>query len=193
MHTDSPFVIVLEQIDTTNSLTSSIQIPRRWTNRPISAADISIACDASRIGKKLNMMSILTRTRTNLRLGSLMAAMSVLLSACALAPAMRMDSSPSLPVSNAGDQAASEWTASRDSDSAVASTSSIETPDGDRAATSESLAVPISDINVTLIQKLRQEEARQSADHLRVGVRSRRAACVDHGAPGKHQRHEHAD
>jgi polysaccharide biosynthesis/export protein len=109
------------------------------------------------------MMSILTRTRTNLRLGSLMAAMSVLLSACALAPAMRMDSSPSLPVSNAGDQAASEWTASRDSDSAVASTSSIETPDGDRAATSESLAVPISDINVTLIQKLRQEEARQSA------------------------------
>src|SRR5580704_876893 len=163
MHTDSPFVIVLEQIDTTNSLTSSIQIPRRWTNRPISAADISIACDASRIGRKLNMMSILTRTRTNLRLGSLMAAMSVLLSACALAPAMRMDNSPSLPVSNAGDQATSEWTASRDSDSAVASTSSIETPDGDRAATSESLAVPISDINVTLIQKLRQEDARQSA------------------------------
>jgi polysaccharide export outer membrane protein len=99
-----------------------------------------------------------------------MAAMTVLLSACALAPGMRMDSAPSIPISSAGDQGASDWLAAPASDiartSSVVATSNLATTGAANPAAPASdtqLAVPISDITVALIQALRREEAQQSA------------------------------
>jgi polysaccharide export outer membrane protein len=68
--------------------------------------------------------------RTIGRLGFLAIASVMLLSACAVAPGMRMTEHPSLPISEGGGRQASD-----------------------------ALAVPISDINLALIQELRKEAA----------------------------------
>jgi polysaccharide export outer membrane protein len=99
-----------------------------------------------------------------------MAAMTLLLSACAVAPGMRMDSSPSIPLYSGPEQAASEWTVASAGEGAetgrVSSVQTIapaDTASLPTSANSAELAVPISDINVALIQALRVEEAKRNA------------------------------
>lgn len=72
--------------------------------------------------------------RTIGRLGFLVIASVMLLSACEVAPGMRMNENPSLPVMEGGAREASD-----------------------------ALAVPISDINLALIQEMRKEAAARSA------------------------------
>ncbi|WP_371826743.1 polysaccharide biosynthesis/export family protein [Caballeronia sp. SBC1] len=147
-------------------------------NRPTAAGSISNAQGATRSENRLNKMAMLVLKRVDGRLASLMAATAVLLSACTL-PGMHMDSAPVIPVTSAGDQPASDWLASSSGDAARAESDSevqLGTPIGNgRPATTVAnvepvtpagnteLAVPISDINVALIQRLRQEGVRRSA------------------------------
>src|SRR6266702_1303723 len=129
-----------------------------WTGRPAALKTKSNARHANGLGTRPNQISAGTRTRTNGPLAISMAAMTVLLSACALAPGMRMDSAPSIPISSAGDQGASDWLAAPASDiartSSVVATSNLATTGAANPAAPASdtqLAVPISDITVALI------------------------------------------
>jgi polysaccharide export outer membrane protein len=121
----------------------------------------------------LNAARIETSTYTHLKTKASLAvsavAMTLLLSACAL-PGMRMDSAPTIPLSGGAGQAASDWTAAAAGEVAptveVASTIAVApviAVDSSTPAGSSELAVPISDINVALIQALRLEEAKQNA------------------------------
>jgi len=155
---------------------------RSWMDRPTAADATSIAQHATRPENRSNKMVMLVRTQADLRLAPLMVATAVLLSACTL-PGMHMDRTPVIPLASAGDQSASDWLApsSRDAASVVSdgdvqlgaplldarpatTLASTQPPTAVVAASASNteLAVPISDINVALIQRLRQEGARQS-------------------------------
>jgi len=147
-------------------------------DRPTATGSISNAPGATRSENRLDKMAMLVLKRADSRVASLMVATAMLLSACTL-PGMHMDSTPVIPVTNAGEQAASDWLASSTGETAraesdgevqfgtpvgngrpVATVANVEpvTPAGNTE-----LAVPISDINVALIQRLRQEGVRRSA------------------------------
>ena len=150
---------------------------RSWMDRPSAADATSIVQDATRSEDRANNMVLLVRKRAEGRLAPLMAATTVLLSACTL-PGMHMDRAPAIPVVSTGNQAASDWLARSPGDTPLSVPESdvrIGAPIGNAPVTADvesdrsalpagntELAVPISDINVALIQQLRQDEVRRS-------------------------------
>jgi len=93
-----------------------------------------------------------------------MAVSAVLLSACAVAPGMHMSNPPAVSVV---DVPVSDVPASNTQVTGVpvgdASVSKRAVADGESAAKSEPLAVPISDIDVALIRKLKEDAAQSAA------------------------------
>ncbi|MEA3095719.1 MAG: hypothetical protein QOJ04_7061, partial [Caballeronia sp.] len=154
---------------------------RSWTNRPTAADVTSIAQAMTPLESSLNSMVMPVRKRVDGRLVALMAATAVLLSACTL-PGMRMDSAPVIPVTSTGSQATSDWLAPSSGDMLRAApnsgdrfgasqgdasgnapaTADVATNVSTTPAGNAELAVPISVINIALIQRLRQDAARQS-------------------------------
>ncbi|MEA3126610.1 MAG: polysaccharide biosynthesis/export protein [Caballeronia sp.] len=154
---------------------------RSWTNRPTAADVTSIAQAMTPLKSILNSMVMPVRKRVDGRLVALMAATAALLSACTL-PGMRMDSAPVIPVTSSGGQATSDWLAPSSRDTLRAApnsgdrfgasqgdasgnapvTANVATNVSTTPAGNTELAVPISIINIALIQRLRQDSARQS-------------------------------
>ncbi|WP_346730522.1 polysaccharide biosynthesis/export family protein [Caballeronia sp. dw_19] len=135
-------------------------------NWPTAADAASIAQDATHSEDRLNNMVMLVRKHAGVLLAPLMATTAVLLSACTL-PGMHMDHAPVIPVTSAGDQAATDWFALSASTPLAAPDSDVRigAPIGNTATATGNteLTVPISDINIALIQRLRQDEVRQSS------------------------------
>jgi len=144
----------------------------------LTAADATrVVPDATRSEDRLNSKVLPIRKRAEGRLAPLMAATSVLLSACTL-PGMHMDRAPVIPLTSTGSQEVSDWLAGSPGDTPLALPESgvrIGTPIGNAPLTADveinppalaagnaDLDVPVSDINVALIQGLRQDEVRRS-------------------------------
>src|SRR5471032_130006 len=92
---------------------------RSWMDRPSAADATSIVQDATRSEDRANNMVLLVRKRAEGRLAPLMAATSVLLSACTL-PGMHMDRAPVIPLTSTGSQEVSDWLAGSPGDTPLA-------------------------------------------------------------------------
>jgi polysaccharide export outer membrane protein len=157
-----------------------------WTERSIALEIKSTARNAVGSSGAPGSMQAVKLARLSCRLAISTAAVALLLSACTF-PGMRMGSAPTIPLSSGGEQAASEWMAAAPSSNAIPvsdfSQANVKTDsqmqavdiatanagplsstvDASPPAGATQLEVPISDINVALIQTLRREEAQQSA------------------------------
>jgi polysaccharide biosynthesis/export protein len=106
-------------------------------------------------------------TRTSGRLAIALVATTALLSACVVSPGMHMDSAPTIPLSTRGDPVQLESIGAPGRNVAPPTTAAqqagVAIIGSTAPADTTELSVPISDINVALIQALRREEEERNA------------------------------